>query len=120
MKVQNANMYQKSIIQQHLEHNNTIERFKNTLNTLMEQYTIQDNVFGCPNGVPSEYNTGYFVIEHECDNLQDAIRELSSLDKCIHIIENQKFQVGSFHRYISDCNPDSKVFDIENKTIVER
>lgn len=120
MKYQNANMYQKSIIQQHLEYNAIVEGFKKSLNSLMEQYTIQDNVFGCPNGVPSEYNTGYFVIEHECDNLQDAIRELTSLDKCIRIIENQKFQVGSFNRYITECKSDDKVFDIENKTIVER
>ena len=112
-------MFQKSIIQQQLEYNSILEKFKHSLASLLESYNINGNVFGWQ-GKPVEFETGYFVVESEKDNLQDAIREMTSLDKCIRIVENKTFQVGTVTHYISECAPDAKVLDIENQFFVER
>ena len=66
----NANMWQKSMIQQILEHNAVLDSFKKTLESLSSQYNISDNIFGIIHGLPSEIHNGYFVIEHECEDLQ--------------------------------------------------
>jgi hypothetical protein len=118
-KFPNANMFQKSIIPQQLEYNAMVEKFKQCLANLVESYNVNGNVFGWQ-GKPVEFETGYFVVESEKDNLQDAIREMSSLDKCIRIVENKIFQVGTVVHYISECAPDAKVLDIENQIFVER
>lgn len=115
----NANMSQKSLIQLVLEQNNMIERFKKSINSLLESYTIKGNVFGIRQGNPYEFQSGYFVIESESDNLQDAIREMKNINSCIRIVEN-KFQIGSVHNYITECDTDKKVIDIENQTEVIR
>jgi len=112
-------MFQKSIIQQQLEYNAIVEKFKQSLASLLESYNINGNVFGWQ-GKPVEFETGYFVIESEKDNLQDAIREMTSLDKCIRIVDNKVFQVGTVTHYISECALDAKVLDIENQIFVER
>ena len=112
-------MFQKSIIQQQLEFNAILERFKQSLSNLMESYVVNGNVFGWQ-GKPVEIETGYFVVESEKDNLQDAIREMNSLNKCIRIVENKTFQVGTVSRYITECAVDAKVLDIENQIFVER
>jgi hypothetical protein len=118
-KFPNANHFHKSLIQQQMEYNAIIENFKNSLASLVESYTIKGNVFGCPQGKPVEFETGYFVVEAEKDNLQDAIREMTSLDKCIRI-EEEKFQVGVVNHYLSECALDKTVIDIENQVVVER
>jgi len=112
-------MFHKSLIQQQMEYNTIVENFKNNLASLMENYTIKGNVFGCPQGMPIEIEQGYFVVEVEHDNLQDAIREMTSLNKCIRINE-EKFQVGTVKRYLSECALDKTVIDIENQVVVER
>lgn len=112
-------MSQKSLIQLVLEQNNMIERFKKSINSLLESYTIKGNVFGIRQGNPYEFQSGYFVIESESDNLQDAIREMKNINSCIRIVEN-KFQTGSVHNYITECGTDKKVIDIENQTEVIR
>jgi len=113
-------MFTKSLIQQQLEFNSIVENFKHSLASLVESYMINGNVFGCPQGKPVEMESGYFIIEAEKDNLQDAIREMNSLNKCIRIVENKTFQVGTVVHYITECAPDAKVLDIETQSMVER
>lgn len=120
-KFPNANMFHKSLIQQHLEYNAIVEGFKNSLANLVESYAINGNVFGHQRGKTVEFETGYFVVEAEKDNLQDAIKEMTSLDKCIRISEGStKFEVGEVNHYLSECALDKKVIDIENQTYIER
>lgn len=117
----NANMWQKSMIQQIMEHNYTLDSFKHTLESLLTNYTVKDNIFGIVHGNTSEIHNGYFVIEHECENLQDAIKEMNGdLTKCIRIIENNKFQVGSWNKLLSECVDTLPVVDIENQIQFER
>lgn len=117
----NANMWQKSMIQQILEHNAVLDSFKKTLESLSSQYNINDNVFGIIHGLPSEIHNGYFVIEHECEDLQSAIKEMNGdLTKCIRIVENNKYQVGSWNKSILECATDKTIIDIENQIQLER
>ena len=111
-KIYNANMWQKSAIQQQLEYNNAVGIFKNTLNTLMEHYVIKDNVFGYIHGKPAEVNEGYFVVDCEKDNLQDAIKEMDGLRKYVRILENKKFQVGTVHTHYNECDSNKEIFEI--------
>lgn len=115
-KVHNANMYHKSVIQQQIEYNNILEKFKSALSNLVESYTVNGNVFWCPNGTPSEVDNGYMVVEHTTDNLQDAIREMTSLNMCIRINENKSFQIGHVYSTFSGCPLNSEIIDIENQT----
>lgn len=115
----NAHMWQKSLIQQIMEQNASIENFKNTLNNLMESYTINGNVFGCKNGQPVEVHSGYFVVECEKNNLQEAIREINDSSQYIRIIENKIFQVGNISQYFSNCDSDKVIIDIETQSIID-
>lgn len=120
IKTKNANMFQKSIIQQYLEFNAVLENFKDSLNKLMEDYTIKGNVFGCPQGHLLEITNGYFVVESEKDNIQDAIREMNNLNKYIRIVDNERFQVGTITNYLSECANGLPVIDIEYQTNIEQ
>lgn len=113
----NGNMFQKSIIQQILENNTALNTFKNYLNNLLESYTIQDNVFIYSNNKIYECETGYMVIDSEHDNLQDAIREMKSLNDCIRIIDNKTFQTGHIVNRLYE-GENNKIFDIENQILI--
>jgi len=112
----NANMNCKSLIQLQLERNQIVENFKHSLANITEQYTVNGNVFGIMYGKPYEKTSGYFVVESEKDELQEAIKEMDSLDKYIRIVEN-KYQVGEVYSRLSDC-PEGKVVDIETQSVV--
>lgn len=117
----NANMWQKSLIQQIMERNTTINEFKRILERLTESYTVKNNTFGIIHGAISEINNGYFVVEKECDDLESSIKEMNGdLNKCIRIIENQKYQVGSWYKTILECPQEHTVFDIENQIQFDR
>lgn len=115
----NANMTQKSLIQTILEQNAMIEKLKASIQTLCEAYTIKGNVFGIRHGYPCEFQTGYFVVESETNDLQDAIREMRNIDSCIRVYEDT-FQTGSIHSYITECDSDKKVIDLDTQTEVIR
>ena len=115
----NANMTQKSLIQTILERNTMIDHLKASILSLYETYTIKGNVFGIRQGHPCEIQAGYFVIESTSDNLQDAIREMKSIDDCIRVYEDT-FQTGSVNNYITECACDKTVIDIETQTEVNR
>ena len=109
-------MYTKSIIQQISETLHTKNDFRDMIEQLMEKYTIEDSVFVYAN---NRYNSiyevtdGYFVIENEYDNLNDAIAECDVTCMGVRIIDNKTFQTGKVHALISECNKSKKVFDLK-------
>lgn len=110
----NGNMYQKSLIQQITEFNEALGYFKKSINDIMETYTINGNVFSFRGGKLNEITSGYFIIESTHDNLQDAIRNINNFSKCIRIVENKKFQVGSITNKFSDIQDNDDVVDLES------
>lgn len=111
----NGNMYQKSLIQQIMEFNETLGRFKKSINDILEAYTVKNNVFSFCNNKLKEITEGYFIIESTHDNLQDAIREINSFSKCIRILENKEFQVGSITNNYSEIG-NNKAIDLDTQT----
>lgn len=105
-------MYTKSLIQQHIENLHIKESFNDGLSSLMEKYNIKDNIFVINNGVVKEVTKGYFIIEKECDNLDEAIRECDIRNMGIRIINNKIFQVGNIYTNLSQCPKESSIFDI--------
>lgn len=118
-RFQNANMSQKSLIQVVLERNAMIEKLKHSINTILESYNIEGNVFGIRQGQPYEFQTGYFVVENESDSLQEAIQNMTSLNSCIRI-DGNKFQTGNVYNYITECDANKPTIDIDTQTIVVR
>ena len=111
----NGNMYQKSLIQQILEFNETLCRFKKSINDILESYTVKNNVFSFYNNELKEVTEGYFIVESTHDNLQDAIREVNNFSKCIRIIENKEFQVGIVTNNYSEIG-NNKAVDLDTQT----
>ncbi len=111
----NGNMYQKSLIQQIMEFNDALCRFKKSISDILESYTVKNNVFSFYNNKLNEITEGYFVIESEHDNLQDAIREIDNFSKCIRVVENKVFQVGTITNNYSEIG-NNKAIDISTET----
>lgn len=112
---QNRYMYTKSIIQQKAEIINAKNNFKQSLEQLMEKFNIEDSVFVYAGNVTGmkEIVEGYFVIDAEYDNINEAMSECDINTMGIRIIENDKFQVGKIHTLITECEKDKKVFDLK-------
>lgn len=116
----NGNMFQKSLIQQTLEYNSTLESFKKALTDICESYVVKGNVFGIYMGTPVEIHNGYFVVEAEVNSIQEAIKEMDSLTKCVRINED-KFQVGTVHNHFNTiCESENTIIDIENQCELDR
>lgn len=105
-------MYTKSIIQQTVESLRAKDNFRVAIEQLMERYNIEDSVFVFKGGFLHEAVTGYFAMVKEFDNLTDAVRECVG-NMAIRVKENNTFQIGTLHNTISECAPDSKVFDLD-------
>lgn len=108
-------MYTKSVIQQKAEIINAKNDFKQSLEQLMEKYNIEDSVFvyAGNNIGTQEVVEGYFVIDAEYDNINEAMSECDINSMGIRIIENKNFQVGKIHNLISECEENKKVFDLK-------
>lgn len=106
-------MYTKSIIQQNIEIINAKNEFKDTLKTLMEKYHIVDCVFAYSKNGVKEVVEGYFAIENEYADLNEAISHCSIHNMCVRVLNNERFQVGTIHQFISECDNNKKVFDLE-------
>jgi hypothetical protein len=110
-------MYTKSIIQQKVEVLQAKSSFKNSIETLMEKYNIEDSVFVFHNGALQEVVEGYFVTEQEYSNLDEAISNCDITSMGVRIIGNT-FQIGKLHNKISECANDKKIFDLKRLEIV--
>lgn len=105
-------MYTKSIIQQAVENINAKSNFKAAIDNLMDKYTIEDSVFVFKNGFLNEAVSGYFNVEKEYDNLDEAVSELNINNMGIRVIKD-KFQTGKLFRTISECNSEKQIFDLD-------
>lgn len=108
-------MYTKSIIHQKAEIINAKNNFKQSLEQLMEKFDIEDSVFVYAGNVAGmkEIVEGYFVIDAEYDNIDEAMSACDVNTMGIRIIENDKFQIGKIHALITECEKDKKVFDLK-------
>lgn len=105
-------MFTKSIIQQTVESLHAKDNFRVAIEQLMEKYNIEDSVFVFKNGYLHEAVTGYFAMVNEFNNLSDAISACNG-NMAVRVMENKLFQVGTLHNTISECAPESKVFDLD-------
>lgn len=106
-------MYTKSLIQQNLEIFQLKENFNEGISSLMEKYNIEDSIFVISGGSVKELTKGYFVVEKEYDNINDAIRNCNINTQGIRIIENNKFSVGTIYSNLSKCPKNSNILDVE-------
>jgi len=96
------------------------EASADNIKAFMEKYTIEDSYFGITRGMSpkeikethtlSEYTRGYFVVEHEYTDIDEAISNMS-LNHVIRIIENKRFQIGKRFEKLSDVHGDN-IIDI--------
>lgn len=102
-------MNTKSQIQLIRENLEMKSNFKNAIENILEKYNIKDNIFTW-NGWLTEPTRGYFVVNEEVEDLNEAI----SKGDAIRIIENNKFQAGIIYFNINDCPKDKTIINIEN------
>lgn len=79
------------------------EPFKCCVETFMNQYLVEDNIFAYDKQRQSlaENQKGYFVIDSEYDNLADAVKYMNE-NQSIRIIKNEKFQIGRVYEKLSN------------------
>lgn len=106
-------MYTRSLIQQNLEILKAKENFNEGVSSLMEKYNIEDSIFVISNGSVKELTKGYFVIEKEYDNINEAIRNCNINTQGVRVVENNKFMVGSIFSHLSQCPENSNILDVE-------
>lgn len=105
-------MYTKSLIQQKLDNISIKNTFNETLTDIMNKYNIEDSIFVMTNNGTKELTSGYFVVEKEYSNIDDAINAFNIKSNGIRIVENKIFQVGSIYNNISQCPKDKQIFDV--------
>ena len=86
-------------------------QFVESLEHMMDKYIIEDSVFSYGNGRLMEVCKGYFELESEHESLMEAMK-VADMSKCIRVINNEKFQVGSVRQFTSECG-EGQVFDLE-------
>ena len=89
--------------------------FKDSLVNLMEKYNIKDSIFGY-NGKLNEVCNGYFAPETSYDNLNEAISNLPNFNYGVRIINNEKFEIGKVHKFLSECEGEV-IYDIKTAEI---
>ena len=108
-------MYTKSIIQQNVENFKAKNNFRTAMESLMDKYTIEDSVFTAhKTGDIYEAVRGYFVVDNEYDNLQEAVSSCNVNNMCVRIINNEKFQTGTLHMSLNECDTTKNVFDLSS------
>jgi hypothetical protein len=105
-------MYTKSIIQQTAEAIRAKDNFKAAISQIMEKYNIEDSVFVMKNGFLHEIVEGYFAIENDFNNLDEAVSACDINTMGIRVIGN-KFQTGKIRSSLCECANDKKVFDLK-------
>lgn len=106
----------KSKIQMIQESINIKHQLTESLNNLMDEYNINDNIFiytpNKHNCSISEVVSGYFESLGEYNTLEEAMSEIDPFTHCIRIINNEKFQIGYMRNNISECNKEHKIKDL--------
>lgn len=89
------------------------ENFKSSIDNLMSKYLVEDSVFAHRNGNLYECTKGYFEVDTEFDNLDEAIKCWNPM-LCLRVVGNQKFQIGEVKKFLTECKEDKQVFDINS------
>ena len=102
-----------SNIQKFLQTVDAKERFKNSIYDIIENYSVQGNIFASDcNGNVIEAMTGYFVEEKEYSNLNECVKDMNINKQAVRVVEN-KFVLGTLERQLSSCNETKKVIDVQ-------
>lgn len=89
------------------------DTFKTNLELFMGKYIVEDSYFTPSKkvlGQAEENLKGYFVFEHEYNNFNEAISNMTS-KQTIRIIGNTRFQIGVVYEKLSEAKGD-RVIDI--------
>lgn len=105
-------MWTKSYIQLQVESIQERAKFANDITKILENYQIQDGVFGITNNNTYELSSGYFVEEKTFDTMDQLIKEMNQYSQAVRITEN-KFILGNVYSSLCDVPEGSKVFSIE-------
>lgn len=105
-------MWTKSYIQLQVESIQERAKFANDITKILENYQIQDGVFGINNNNTYELSSGYFVEEKTFDTMDQLIKEMNQYSQAVRITEN-KFILGNVYSSLCDVPEGSKVFSIE-------
>ena len=105
-------MWTKSYIQLQVESIQERAKFANDITKILENYQIQDGVFGINNNNTYELSSGYFVEEKTFDTIDQLIKEMNQYSQAVRITEN-KFILGNVYSSLCDAPEGSKVFSIE-------
>lgn len=122
-------MQTKSNIQLIRENLELREAFKDNIKTLINDYTIKNCYFSPSYGMSpkmirethsiNEHTNGYFVIEHEYTNIDEAISNMT-LQHTIRIIDNDHFQLGKRFEKLSEARKNfKKSLEGENENIID-
>ena len=106
-------MQTKSNIQLVRENLAVRDTFKANLESFMDKWMVEDAYFTPSKtilGEAEENKKGYFVFEHEYNNFNEAISNMTG-NQTIRIIENKRFQIGQVFERLSEAKGD-KVIDI--------
>lgn len=103
-------MQTKSNIQLLRESLKNRESFKDSVKSLIDRYLVEDSYIGFDGKYIKEYTKGYFVIENEFDNIDQAVDAMSN-GWVLRIIENKTFQIGRIYDKLSDAKGDN-IIDI--------
>lgn len=105
-------MYTKSKIQQIRESINRKNEFYDIMNYYTEKYIVEDSIFINTKKGVMEVVKGYFAVNNEYDNLNEAFNNIKE-DQALRITGNNKFQIGSVFERLSECPENAEIYDIE-------
>lgn len=113
-------MNTKSIIQIALENmqssRNTKVNLTEGLTKLMDKYIVDDAVFALKNDEIHEVVNGFMSIDESYDELEDAINNFDwkSSNSVVRITRNERFQVGHYYKFLTECAHSEHILDIDN------
>lgn len=105
-------MWTKSYIQLQVESIQERAKFANDITKILENYQIQDGVFGVNNNNTYELSTGYFVEKKTFESMDQLIREMNQVSQAVRITEG-KFILGDVYCTLNEIPEGSKIFSIE-------
>lgn len=105
-------MWTKSYIQMQVESIQERAKFANDITKILENYRIQDGVFGISNNNTYELSSGYFVEQKSFDTMDQLIKEMNQKYQAVRITEG-KFILGNVYSQMYDIPEGSKIFSIE-------
>ena len=105
-------MWTKSAIQLQIESIQERSKFANEINKILENYRIDDGVFGIINNNTYELSRGYFVEKKSFDDMATLIKEMDQNSQAVRITGG-KFILGNVYEHLSDTPEGATVFSIE-------